>query len=161
MNDQVDNPYKAPDSDVAQVSNGGLNGIFDRFSAWAVFGLAFITSGVYTMWWAHSRTQKLNPYIDEPIEKSFINTTFILIGCYFVGAFVTGVNTTIGAVLMFLGFVGYIMLIVWFFKLRNRLNTHLGYVKGDRNWIGPILTFFFNSTYLQYKINAVIDEENV
>lgn len=161
MNDQVENPYKAPESDVAPVFGNGLSSIFDRFSAWAVFGLAFITYGIYTMWWAHSRTKRLNPHIDEPIEKSFTTTTLILIACYFIGIPLTGINPAVGAVFMFLGFVGYIMLIVWFFKLKNRLNTHLGSVKGDSHWIGPILTFFFNSIYLQYKINAVIDKEKV
>jgi len=76
-----------------------------------------------------------------------------------VVSFVTEGAGVLAVVSSVLSLVSSIMFIVWAFKFRNRLNR-VTQSAGKPTWCGPILTFFLNVLYLNYKINQNIDQRN-
>jgi len=161
MNQETANPYQTPEASVETASGGKLSSVFDRFSAWGVFGLLLITLGIYGLYWLYNRTQRLNQHVENPISSTFITTTLVLyvIGILTNFAPLLGIAPEISLALGLAGLVGTIMWFVWLYKLRNRIHDYLSASKEKGNWFGPILTFFFNVIYLQYKINQSIDSE--
>jgi len=159
MENQVENPYKAPEADINTVSEGKLSEVFQRFSAWGVFGLGIITLGIYYIYWMYSRTQQLNERISDPIGSGFITATLILYALSFLSNFVSLADPMIGGALGLTGLPAWIMMIIWAFKMRAGIHSYKGIAPGEPNSLGPVLTFFFSSLYLQYKINYIIDRE--
>lgn len=162
METEASNPYKTPEASVDTSQGGKLSGVFERFSAWGVFGLSLITLGIYPLYWLYTRTTQLNIHTREPISSGFVFSTLIL---YFMGlmgniADALEWNVEITLALALAGMVGTIMFIVWAFKIRNRIHDLVGANNGDSKWFSAVLTFFLNSLYLQYKINCLIDEES-
>jgi len=156
------NPYKSPEASVIESTNeGGLSHIFERYSTWATIGLSVITLGIYVFYWLYTRTERLNQHTDAPIGSAFINTTivfYVLSLLQYMEQF-TEVSETFSAVIGFVAVISAILMYVWIYKIRNRINLLLNTVKGDESWLGPIYPFFFSIYYFQYKINGVIDSE--
>ena len=163
MDESASNPYKAPEAAVSEAAGEKLSDVYDRFTAWAVFGLGVITLGIYYIYWMYTRTRRLNPHIEEPISDAFIYTTLVL---YFGGllnyiAPALGLPPAVVGLIGVASMVGGIMSVVWAFKLRNRIHTYLGSSKGsvENNWFNAFWVFFLNAWYLQYKMNKIIDSE--
>lgn len=72
---------------------------------------------------------------------------------------VVRIEPAIGAVFAFASLPYMVIYYICAYKLRSQIHERLGVRKGDRLWIGPILTFFFSNIYIQYKINQAIDQE--
>jgi len=49
------------------------------------------------------------------------------------------------------------IIILWLFKVRDKMNIILDTKKNTQFWYSGILTFFFNICYLQYKTNRIQD----
>lgn len=165
MENETQNPYKTPEASLDTAQGKNLSEIYTRFSAWAVLGLSIITLGIYSVFWLYGRSKAINAVSDEPIGAAFVNTTIVLFVLSSLNT-ITGFfdiipPDNVGLVLMssIISFASSIMIIVWVFKIRDRIHLYSGREKGDSAWAGPILTFFLNILYLQYKINQTIDEE--
>ena len=159
------NPYVPPESDLSGNADEGKAALneFERFSAWGVFFLSVITLGIYQIYWIFTRTRTLNEISERKISATFVNTTVSL---YVVHIVMSAVDTYLGssneALTIASGLSSVlvaVLAIVWVFGFRNRLHEVMGVAKGDALWFGPVLTFFFQEIYLQYKINQVIDEQ--
>lgn len=161
MNQVTENPYAAPQADLEVEHAVGDLSVFKRFTSWGVFGLSIITLWIYNIYWLYSRTQKLNSICENPISKTFVNTAVIVYIAVWVSSFVSGVVPSaafeLSVISGILNMVSVVMTIVWAFKFRNRLNQVTDSA-GKTTWAGPIMTFFFNVLYLNYKINQNIDE---
>ena len=160
-NDSV-NPYKSPEAAVIETSNESeLSPIFERFSTWAVIGLSVITLGIYALYWLYTRTERLNQHTDAPIGSAFISSAFVFYVLSLIPTlnYFMEINATLVAVMSLASIISPILMYVWFFKIRNRINQLLNTAKGDESWLGPIYTFFFTIYYIQYKINSKIDNE--
>jgi hypothetical protein len=48
-----------------------------------------------------------------------------------------------------------IMLLVWAFKFRNRMNTQLASTPGQQNWFHGAWVFLFEFLYINFKINKL------
>ena len=169
------NPYATPESDVVDISNNeGIAKIksFKRFSTWWVVLLAMFTLSIYAYYWMVSRTNTINSIIPENKVSMWIPYTVIISGVInllatmlpiarpFIGTIseeATANFMAFGQIAMFLSFIGLILTLVWVYKFRNRLNLISGSKKGDVYRAGPILTFFFQLYYMQYKINQMHD----
>lgn len=153
MNSVNGNPYSAPESDVSTVELATGIDNFDRFSAWAVFGLSVITFGIYPIYWMYTRSQTLNSFHDKKISPLLLTTFLLLV----ITSFITGLfPQTEGVVLMLAGIVNLLYLVVYLvvlFGLRNRLNEIV------MDEISPVITFFGSAIYLQYAINKCIDQQ--
>ncbi len=163
MNQVVDNPYVAPEAELEVQHAAGDLSAFTRFSTWAVLGLSIITMGIYSIYWLYSRTQQLNKVSSDRISQGFVSAAVVLyvanMALSLVVSFITDGAGVLAVVSSVLSLVSSIMFIVWAFKFRNRLNR-VTQSAGKPTWCGPILTFFLNVLYLNYKINQNIDQRN-
>ncbi len=157
MSDAVSNPYTAPTANLnAPLNNGKLKQL-PRFSAWWVFLLNIVTLGIYPLWWLYSRASTLNQIQSRPIALELIYVlVVVLLGSFALG-FVAGFSGEEYAVIEnSLSIAYWVLYLITAFTIRNRLHD-VFIEEGHHVRTGPILTFFFSSIYLQYKINEAID----
>ncbi len=154
MSDDNVNPYSAPESDLG-VANAGTGGAenFSRFSAWGVFGLSVITFGIYPVYWMISRGKIINTFHHNKIPSAVLTIFAISVIGYFVLAFLSGATGSgLVAGLFALCGLGYMVTFIWTLvaehgRFKEILNRNLN----------PVLTFFGNAIYFQYKINQTLD----
>lgn len=161
------NPYTAPDADLAVESTGSaVDKVkqFPRFTTWAVVGLTLITMGIYAFYWLYSRSKMLNRQIPEnKIPAWVIIGSLVTYVLYMIAAYVPlflgdpEIMMAAAGISGILGIAYFVLFIVWIYSFRNRLNILSGSSKGDMFWLGGILTFFINVYYFQYKINQMHD----
>ncbi|EAR61227.1 DUF4234 domain-containing protein [Neptuniibacter caesariensis] len=161
MTELAENPYSAPESNLEKPLHSGDMSVFPRFSTWAVFGLSIITFGIYAAYWLYSRTNKLNSITDNKISQGFITTALVLYAASILvqfAPFIIGFESvaTLMSISPLISLAVFVVWIVWAFKFRNRLNE-ITNSAGKPTWAGPILTFFFQTFYLSYKVNQNID----
>ena len=157
------NPYAPPQAVVDDVSpNRSSITAFKRFSTWGVVLLAIVTLSIYVPYWLYTRTKVLDRIApQEPIPRLVINAAITLFIFSMLFSFIEGAYPTFGVKLSssLLSLLSGVSFIVWAFMFRSRLNTILGASSGDPLWLGPVMTFFFQILYLNYKINQGIDAE--
>jgi len=167
MNEIAENPYSAPEADLKSSSQANVLNIFTRFSTWAVVGLSIITMGIYAVYWLYSRSKAINSVIDNKIPSALITTSLVLYvlgmiinyGPFLLGSAVVDILPAMMIASPIIGLASFVAMIIWVFKFRNRLNE-MTQSEGKPTWAGPILTFFFQVLYLNYKINQHIDVHN-
>lgn len=151
--------YKAPEADlVVDDSNGDITN-FKRFSAWGVFGLSIITIGIYGVYWLYTRTKVLNEFSEKKISPFLINSNIVLYCINMLSGLIPESQVELIIAGGILSLVYVVFNLVWVFTMRARLHDVAS--ARDRHYfsIGPILTFFFQHIYLQYKINQYIDNQ--
>ena len=155
----MSNPYSSPSTVLVDQADHAIDN-FKRFSAWGVFGLSVITLGIYFMYWLFTRAQQLNGFYHHKISPVFIWGTLIT---YIIYMAFSSLIDKLGdqpllAIVGIVGNLGYMILYVGLvFAFRNRL---LEMAREDGNTefkVGPILSFFFQCLYFQYKINEYHD----
>ena len=165
----MDDIYSPPKSDVVKRSREDYGNIyvFKRFSAWFVFIFSIVTLGIYVPYWLYTRTTKLNRISHSKISDLFIwSTTSLYVFTWviiFSPLFFEFLDSYIGpsqphmTYFPFIELLSNILILVWVFKFRNRLDEMFSNASFN---LGIILTFFFQIIYLQYKINELIDNEH-
>lgn len=166
-NKMSDNPYVAPDANLAVENSGsGVDAVkqFPRFTAWAVFGLSVITLGLYGYYWLYSRTNTLNDLsANENKIASWLPITTIAVAVVYwimslLPIFDPQMAGSLGIVSLVVSLTYIVLYLMWIFTFRSRLNLLSGANKGEAFWLGGIMTFFFNVIYFQYKINQMHDQ---
>jgi hypothetical protein len=156
-------PYKPPVVDVSppDVRFKDSIQVFEKFSTWYVFGLSFLTLGLYPVYWLITRSRKLNGLkFVEPISEAYMQIT--------ATAWVLSYPVSIGEIymmdninyLMFskaFALITAIMMLVWAFMFRNRLNAFLERSSEPTSKLGPVMTFLFQVLYLSFKVNQNLD----
>jgi len=155
----MENVYAAPQSDVVEVAQGGVSG-FERFSTWYVLLLAIVTLGLYIPYWLYSRTKVLNVQSEDQISSGFVWATlllYVLALCASIASAAAGPEVS-ELVLVESGasLIANVFMIVWVFKFRNRLQKLIAPLQLKTN---PVLTFFLQAFYMQYKVNEAIDKQ--
>ena len=160
------NPYAPPKANVVDVpAEVATIEAFPRFSTWWVLLLAILTFGVYPLYWLYARTKILNRVVPaNPIPMGLAVAAVALFLLNLAGGVLDGIyaeQLAIGVRRTFtaVAWISVVVNLVWVFKFRNRLNERFMSHKGDCYWLGPLLTFFFQVLYLQYKLNQLIDRE--
>jgi len=157
--------YKPPESKLTVDDYGNIN-LFKRVSAWYTIIFTILTLGLYFPYWLHTRTRILNRIAHQKISAYFANFTALL----FVATYVLLIAevtferfTNLQVVMQYftylpiLDLVANILILVWVFKFRNRLQKTFSTSEFN---IGIIVTFFFQIVYLQFKINVLIDRQH-
>ncbi|WP_226704524.1 DUF4234 domain-containing protein [Microbulbifer elongatus] len=152
------NPYEAPSSDLAVATNDQISSNFDRFSAWWVFLLTIFTFGIYPVYWVYTRAQTVNRIQDNQIAPAWIYLTVIFFALTIVVEFIAPEKVELAIIVNIAYFVA---LLTTLFKIKNRLQKMMSETTGSNYTLGPVLTFFFHSIYLQYKINEFIDNSKL
>jgi len=157
------NPYAPPKANLDAPVEATTVQAFPRFSAWGVFLLSGVTLGVYPVYWLYTRTRILNRLLpSNPIPKGLAFAAVVLLLGNAAGSFLEGIypgNLGVRGMSSLIGLAFSIVNLCWVFMFRNRVNEHCVSHKGDRYWLGGVLTFFFQVLYLQYKLNELIDQE--
>lgn len=157
------NPYLAPEAELIQVDETVSLSIFKRFSAWFVFFLNLFTLGIYGYFWLFIRSKTINTYTHNKIPEVLIYSVLVL---YFgsigldVAASFTYIPEKIIEINQWSMIPIFILYITWLFSLRARLSDLLSVGKTIGLHVSGIMTFFFGSIYLQYKINEGLDALN-
>lgn len=158
----MNSPYQAPTADLTNdnTNDVSLTG-FKKLSTWYVLLYTILSLGLYIIYWLFSRTKTLNEkHQSNPVSVALMYTAiFIYIISYplmIIEVFIPEESTYV-LTSQLISFLGNILLIVWTFKFRNRLNTYLNLDKNDTKYLGPVMTFFFQALYLSYKVNENIE----
>lgn len=156
------NPYAAPEAEVAMPStDNAIDRIktIKRFTTWGVVGFSIITLGIYGFYWLYSRTKTLNNSLDEGqrIPQWVILGALLSYVLYILLSIGSGFVPELAAIGGLLAIVYIVLYLIWIYKFRSRINMLTATKRGDKFWIGPILTFFINIFYFQYKINQIHD----
>ena len=152
----MSNPYAVSEADPSIENENRAVSSFKRKSVLLVILLSIVTFGVYPFYWVVTRTKILNQLIPEKaIPSGFTLTVTIAYIVLFAGGFIAGFTGNEGLVqtLNLLNLPIYILLVVWFFKFANRLES---VSKSPYSGVG---VFFLSAFYLQHKINKLIDAE--
>lgn len=158
MNEAVENPYRSPSADLDHTKYSGTILQFKRFTAWRVFGLYFITLGIYPIYWLYTRANVANSIHENKISSAwlmtFLSSSILSYAANFFGE--SDIALFSGLIISLVNFVSYLAVL---FKLKNRLQDIMNYDASEMYKINPVLTFFFSAIYLQYKINKCIDDK--
>lgn len=157
-----ENPYATPQSPVEAVSHDrSAIAEFPRFTTWGVLLLVIVTFSFYIPYWLLTRTKVLDRVAPEnPIPRWLVSAAIALFSLSMVMSVLEGIypaSTDIKISSSLLSLISGVSFVVWAFMFRARLNALLGASSGERFWLGPVMTFFFQVLYLQYKINDAID----
>ncbi|GMR18243.1 MAG: hypothetical protein BMS9Abin33_0649 [Gammaproteobacteria bacterium] len=129
-------------------------------STWRLFGLSFITLGVYGAHYIKKQTLIINKELQEvnKISDGLLNMIILfyylsltlLISYYFVdyGHPLERVGDIVDLTVA-------VMTIIWGFKARNRMNTLLSISKKDDAWFHGFWTFVFTPFYFNYHVNCL------
>jgi len=134
---------------------------FQKQSVLAVIGLVIITFGFYFPFWLRRQTKVIN--LSFPSDK--IGMWFFPLSiCFTISSFamnipsvIMGDNSIIWLVDNIIDVIDGAIILVWAFKLRNRMNLLLRAKGGTELWFNGPATIFFTIIYLQYKINKIKD----
>jgi drug/metabolite transporter (DMT)-like permease len=133
-------------------------------STWRLLGLGIITYGVYFAYYVQAQSEKINASIGEENRISPLLVDLIFVLSYVSAAlFIAYMFVDEGHPVEALGgladtVVG-IMLIIWGFKARNRVNAHCGLNIASNNWFHGFWTFLFTPLYFNYKVNCILESE--
>lgn len=169
------NPYATPEANVIQQTGQGGWQHFTRFSAWGYFGLSIITLGIYTVYWFYTRRKEFEQAVPEQVvSANLLNITVLIylisLVLSFAGAFLTGSTGVAGfnsgdvfmastVIETIASITAAVLFIFIAFKYRSCLQSLQA---GNSDYrVGPVLTFFLQGLYLQYKINELIDSHQV
>lgn len=156
MSENTANLYQAPESNLNEPQSGRKPILeFERFTAWAVFFLAIFTFGIYSAYWLVSRTKQANSLAKNQVNINLVYGYIGLVVAQLVFAFAAP-ESLLGSLVSLASFV---VLLIVVFTLRTSLTELINEGSEEPVKLGPILTFFFNIIYFQYKINEAIDKQ--
>ncbi len=158
----MQNPYEAPTADLStQKEQSDRLDIFERFSTWYLFGLAIVTLSLYILYWFYTRTKTLNRLKGvDPIGDNFMSVTIVINVISLPLSFAQPLFDAYGLSILIpdiVSLIGGILLLIWAFKFRHRLNDFLAKHQSPHSKAGPVFTFLFQSLHLSYKINENLD----
>jgi hypothetical protein len=158
----MQNPYETPNADLSTADEQSERlDIFKRFSTWYVFGLGTITLGLYILYWLYTRTKILNRLKGvNPIGDNFLSVTIAINVVSLPLSFAQPLLKDYGNYILIpdiVSLISTVLLLVWAFKFRHRLNNFLVEHQTPHRKAGPVFTFLFQSLHLSYKINENLD----
>lgn len=142
-------------------------GSFKVMSVWKLIFLILITYGVYAAHYVKNQSDILNGHLDRPDQISavfvtgFMILSYFSLGIFIVYLFTPMTNQYFHAIDRFddsLTSLWQILLLVWVFKFKNRVNRLLGFSKKDDGWFSWVWALFFGPFYLNFKLNKLRSE---
>ncbi|GBE04490.1 MAG TPA: DUF4234 domain-containing protein [Nitrospirae bacterium] len=147
------------------MNNEELAGQLKSQSTWRLFFLTIITLGIYSAHYIYRQTKIMNHSLNGGHKISEDLVKFI-----FVFSYVTAIITipylfapeghSIETLYDLLDLIWGILIVIWAFKARNRMNMLLSAVKGQPHWFHGLWTFLFTNLYFNFKINKLNEMKN-
>ncbi|RJG41859.1 DUF4234 domain-containing protein [Motilimonas pumila] len=129
-------------------------------STWKLFFLSIITLGIYTAHYARQQSKIIDELDHDlpAIGQTYVSLLFWL-SCISATTAVLSIidDTNLGLTMVdsLLSLSVNILMLVWAFKARNRINQALGAMPKNWYWFHGFWTFLFSPLYINYKINSV------
>jgi hypothetical protein len=116
--------------------------------------------GIYTAHYIKHQTTTINQYLDKErqISEGFISSILILayVSVILIVPYVLAEEGhPIEAVSDLLDSVWGVLVLVWAFKARNRMNMLLAATEDQAHWFNGLWTFVFQAFYFNFKINEL------
>ncbi len=132
-------------------------------STWRLLGIGIITYGVYFAYYIKRQTDKINSHLDKEsaISNGFINSIMVMSyisAALLIPYMIVDFGHPIEKVSNLSDRIWGIMLIVWGFKARNRVNDISNFNSESSHWFHGLWTFLFTPLYFNYKVNQLNDE---
>ena len=133
-------------------------------STWRLIFLTCITYAVYPVHYLKRLTKLINPSLDseQRISDRFIGANFnfaYLSLALFVPYLFVPEGHPIEIYSALADAATGIFLLIWSFKIRNRLNSLRGATPGDKHWFHGFWTFILQYWYINYRINVLSDPQ--
>lgn len=133
-------------------------------TTWKLVLLSIITYGVYAGHYVRGQTARFNglpsavDQIPTGLATSILVIAYISLGLLFPSIFLEEGNICdrIGSKI---DLVWSILLIVWSFKFRNRMNRSLDSRPGEPRWFSGLWSFLFTPFYINFKLNSLCSWE--
>lgn len=127
-------------------------------STWRLLGLGIVTYGIYFAHYINKQTNKINGHLntDKAISNGFIIAFFVmtyLSAALFIAYLVVDYGYPIEIIANVADSICGVMLIVWGFKARNRVNSLCSSNSESKYWFHGLWTFLFSPLYFNYKVN--------
>jgi hypothetical protein len=126
---------------------------------WCLVLLSIITLGIYTAHYIKRQTCIFNKYLDREQKISSLLAYLIMFISYervIVLLLSVFMNQLISEDMNFFrNLLRFILVIVWAFQVRNRINKLLLLSANRTLWLNRGLTFFFTIFYINYMINSL------
>ncbi|WP_432455367.1 MULTISPECIES: DUF4234 domain-containing protein [unclassified Agarivorans] len=130
-------------------------------STWRLFFYSAITLGVYSGYYIKALSHKVNQLDNNlpAIHNTLVETLFVLcwLGPLSLVKEIWFKDQPIFVLAdALLNWLGFILVVVWAFKVRNRINLTFDFAKTDHQfWFYGFWCFVFNSFYINYRLNHV------
>ena len=154
--------YASPQAELStsKPGNAGLYEELQSESTWKLFFFIVITLGIYAAVWLLNKTKLVNERLgaDSRISNGFYLSALIVtvVSALMVIPYLfSEVSVQYDQISGALDKVSNIMLLIWSFKVRNRIHELTNADSGTSNWFSGLGTFFFQSLYINYKINKL------
>lgn len=138
---------------------------FPTQSVWGMIGLTLITLTFYFPFWLRKMSRVVNALLpSNPIGTWFFPVSIILTALNFgmvIPEILTEDNPAIMMVSKLMEKADAIFILVWAFKIRNRINLVLDAEKKTDLWFNAFWTFLFQMFYIQFKINRLKAAEQI
>lgn len=137
--------------------------LFKHQSTWRLVGLGVLSYGIYFAHYIKKQTARINELAQEEqsIPKEFVQ---LLLAMSYVSPLLLIASHLLDGGRQLELFtavfdrIRVIMLIVWGFMARNRLNRAYRIAKDQQQWFHGLWTFLFSPMYFNYKINCICQE---
>jgi len=129
-------------------------------STWRLFGLAVVTYGVYYAHYIVRQTRVLNERLPDDgkispaFASSILTLAYLTLGL-FIGYLFVEEDHPIAVAGNVLDRVWMLLILVWGFYARNRMNTLTSSQRGELTWFSGLWTLLFTPLYFNYKINVL------
>lgn len=132
-------------------------------STWRLLGLGLITYFIYPAHYIKRQTAILNEHCESDKRIPDALVTSILVLAYlalplFVAYFFVDESNPIVNLGTLVDRSGSLLMLIWGFKARNRMNEILALEKGSPRWFHGLWTFLFSPLYFNFKVNQLNEE---
>ncbi|WP_026970780.1 DUF4234 domain-containing protein [Aliagarivorans marinus] len=135
-------------------------------STWQLFFYTLFTLGVYAGYYVRQLSNKINTLEHDlpPIGQRLVDSIFI-VGWLSPVTYFLAINFSDQPAYLMLddahSLIFGVLLLVWAFQARNRLNRAFNFLPSDRQlWFHGLWTFVFTDLYINYRINQIVESIN-
>lgn len=167
MSSEID-PYAPPlaslDREEPAALPGNLIEELHYGSTWKLLGFGVLTLGAYWAHYAMHRTRTLNNHLPAEQRISIVLVWAVLITSYLstgliLGFFFLDAVPDIEVASNIADKVNNVVMLIWVFSARNRINTLIEAPRDGRTWFNGLWTFLFNALYINYKVNQLRESQ--
>lgn len=132
-------------------------------STWRLVFLTVITLGIYTSHYIKRQTRIINEHLDKENKIAEGLVTAILVFAYLSAILIVPYvmveeGHPVERISDGLDRVWALLVLIWAFMARNRMNVLLAAAKGQPHWFHGFWTFLFTPFYFNFKINKLNDD---